>query len=207
MPRHGLKELPPNHPIKLPLETLRMGTQMIDAAILYIYGDPSTGVRVTDTDELTEIAGCGRQHLVNTKNGHGWEGFRLDMLGEEFRKRRGGELGFISRNRSQEEVARIDRERQRQLGEIPGLEKQAGKIMSTLKIIPATDKSYGTLVSALDRITAMLAERTGEADKRREEEELRKALIRVEEQRARHRPDKPTERGADHSRTIELPAA
>jgi len=205
MPRHGLQALPANHPIKLPLETLRMGTDMIDAAILYIYGDPATGIRVTNYDELTEIAKCSKPHLMNTKNDHGWEQYRLDMIGEKFQQRRGGEIGFLGKNRSPEEVERINKERQRQIDEIPDLKKQAAKIKATLNLLPANDKRYLPLINALDKITAMLDDRTGVTEKRAEEEELRKALIRVEESRAKNGADKPPERGADHSRTIELP--
>jgi hypothetical protein len=181
---------------------------MIDAAILYIYGDPATGIRVTDYDELTEIAGVTRQHLVNTKNHHKWENFRLDMIGEKFQKRNAGELGFLGKSRSPEELQRIKDERQRQLDEIPDLEKQASKIKATLSIIPATDKSYSSLVTTLDRITKMLADRTGLTDRMLEEDEIRKALIRIDESRAKTKTSKPQGHDAiDHSKVIDaLPA-
>jgi hypothetical protein len=207
MPRHGLQALDPDHPIKLPLETLRMGTKMIDAAILYIYGDPNTGIRVTDYDELTEIAGCTKPHLMNTKNDHQWEQYRLDMLGEKFQKRNAGELGFLGKNRTPDELKRIEEERERLLAEIPDLKKQAKKIQATLNLLPANDKRYLPLINALDKVTAMLADRTGVTDKKAEEEELRKALIRVSEAKAKSGTNKPTEHESeDHSRTIDLPS-
>lgn len=177
-------DIDPNHELEIPRPTKSRDTRLIDACILYIYGDPQNGKRVTKCDDLALITGAGSKTIQTTKIGDKWEEFRMSLVKQQLEKRQGGELAWFQRRRSPEEIKLIEDEKRRQREEIPKLEAQAELILMRMKEDPPGSKLYPGLVTALDRVTKMLDDRTGKGQEEKEVAELQRALVKFAAEKA-----------------------
>ena len=196
--RHQIK---PDHPIQIPRATKSRDSRIIDACILYIYGDSKDGERVTKYKDLAIITGAGAKTIQDAKIADKWEDFRLDLIAEQLKQRDGTELSF-ARKRSSREVKMIADEKERQILEIPKLEEQAQAIVEAMKEFPPGSKLYPGLVTSLDRVTKMLDERSGKASEEKEIEDMQKALIKLAAAGAKKAPEK-TQKGENVTLVIE----
>lgn len=176
----------PDHPIQIPRATQSRDSRLIDACILYLYGDPHNGKRITKNVELAKISGAGEKTIQTCKISDKWEEFRLDQIAKQIEAREGTDLAFFQRSRTPEQVRMIADEQERQRLEIPHLEAQAELILNQMKESPPGSKMYPGLVTALQKITDMLEHRSGKAIQDDEVSDMQKALIKIAARRSKN---------------------
>ena len=178
---------------------------MIDAAILFIHGDVKTGERVTKAKNLAQICGIDDRLVCQVIQSDRWEEYRLDLYALERKKMVNGELGMFTKKRSVEDLQRIADERKRQIDEIPVLQDEAERIQKRLTKSDPCDKHYPGLLTSLQKVTAMLDDRTGKRDIEEEEKELRGGLMKLAIERAkRHDVPKKPEGEEDPTMVIDI---
>lgn len=149
--------------------------------MLYIYGDPTTGERVTDIVELSKrVAGSRPQELRNIRRVDRWDEFRLEMIAREIQEQKAsGDMPLVGRKRTALEMDAILEENARQQAEIPKLKEEAQKLMEAIAETEPSDRSYSAMVVSLGRVTEMLNIRTGKAEYEQEIAEGRRALLKM----------------------------
>ncbi|MCK4518192.1 hypothetical protein KAT92_05410, partial [Candidatus Babeliales bacterium] len=160
------------------------------------------GKRVSSNKDLAVITGAGERTIQEAKVEDRWEDFRLDLIADTLKRREGGELAYFQRKRSTEELRLISDEKKRQRDEIPKLEAQAESILNAMKENPPGCKLYPGLVTALDRITKMLDERSGKATEEQEVADMQKALIKLAASSAK-KPQRSSMGGENPSLTVD----
>jgi hypothetical protein len=171
-------QIRPDHPIQIPRATQSRDSRVIDACILFVFGGPD-GDRVTKNKELARITGASEKNIQEAKRDDKWEDHRLDLIAKQMEQREGGDLAFFQRQRTPEQQKMIADERERQRLEIPKLEEQAAAVLEGMKENPPGSKLYPGLVTALDRLTKMIEDRTGKATEDMEVADMQKALIKI----------------------------
>ena len=163
------------------------------------------GKRISKNKDLAVITGAGEKTIQEAKINDKWEDFRLNLIADTLAEREGGDLAYFQRTRSPEDLKLIADEKKRQRDEIPKLEAQAESILDAMKENPPGCKLYPGLVTALDRITKMLDDRSGKAVEEMEVADMQKALIKLAAASAKKPPSK-SPRGVDSNLVIdELP--
>lgn len=203
MPRKR-NDISPDHRLPIPRGTKSRDSKTIDACVLYLYGDPETGRRITEATDLAVITGGRLNTIQSSRTEDKWEDFRLNLIADRM-EQKGNTLSYFQRKRTDAELKRIENEKVRQINEIPKLEMQAEAILDSMRENPPGSKLYPGLVTALDRITKMLDERTGKAEQEQEVLDMHKALIKVAASKATNE-NKQKQLGRDHALVIdELP--
>lgn len=173
------------HGMPLPVGTLKRGSRLIDAAVLFIYGDTDTGIRVTELADLSRAVGIGPQSIKNAMVEDEWEVFRLGLVAGRLKERRGdGRLAVVGGQLDADELEAVRRERERLVGEIPCLEGQAVRIVTLLADARPGDKEHSALLSSLEKVERMLARRTGKDLWDSERMEVGKGLVKIAVERA-----------------------
>jgi len=167
--------------LPLPHATRVRSPRSVEAAILYIYGDPTTGERVTDIVELSKrVPGSKAKELRAIRREDRWDEFRLEMIAREIQeKKASGDMPLVGRKRTPLEMEAILGENARQQAEIPKLKDEAEKLMERIAETEPSDRSYSAMVVSLGRVTEMLNIRTGKAEYEQEIAEGRRALLKM----------------------------
>lgn len=174
-----------DHPVKLPSGVLNRSSRIIDAAVLFIYGDPDTGERVYGIKDLAKRVGCDVMTVSHSMREDKWEEFRLDLVAERMMERTGeGRLALVGGQMEVGELRMVMRERARLEGEIPELERQTRLAMARLGELEPGEKGYSALLGVLEKLEGMLARRTGKEAYDGERVEVGKGLVRLAVKRA-----------------------
>ena len=205
MPKNRKTIVRDGHPVNLPAKTLERSTRLIDAAILFIYGTPETGERITTIKELGQICGIDQRTVATVMNDDRWEEHRLDLYALKRQEHEHGELGMFSKKRTASEIKRIEDERQRQLDEIPQLKLEADLILKRITLSDPLDKTYPALLNSLKKIEDMLEKRSGKLDMDTEEAELRGGVMKLAIEKAKRGESlNPPKGGEDKNMTIDI---
>lgn len=153
----------------------------VEAAMLYVYGDPTTGERVTDVREIARLVpGAVAQELRNIRREDRWDEFRLEMIANQIQEQRAnGDMQLVGRKRTPLEMDAILAENARQQAEIPALKEEAARLMKSIAETDPSDRTYSSMVVSLGRVTEMLNTRTGKEEYEQEIAEGRRALLRM----------------------------
>jgi len=205
MPKNRKTIVRDGHPVGLPEKTLTRSSRIIDAAILFIYGDVNTGERITMAKDLAQISGVEQRTISTVMQEDRWEEFRLDLYALKRQDMEHGELGMFTKRRSASEIKRIEDEKQRQIDEIPQLQEEAETIMKRIEVSDPTDKHYPALLNSLKKVEEMLEKRTGKLDKDTEDAELRGGVMKLAIEKAKRGENFGPKKGnEDKSMTIDI---
>ena len=190
--REDYKPIPirEGHPLRIPERTMTRSRQYRTAALLYIYGDLETGEMDMSIKEISESTGCSEQRVSVIAKDDRWEEFRLDRIAELIED---DGIAPLQLMRTSEELKRITEEHERQVLEIPVLVKEAGRVLDEMKITTVSEKKYASMVGTLDKLTKMLETRSGKENFDKQQDEIRKAQIRIEERKADKPPGQPND--------------
>ncbi len=188
-------------PIPVPRGTKKRDSRAVDAYLLWAHGDPDDPEegRVTCFKELARKVGMHDDSLRHARDDDGWEDFRLAELAKIHEQT---SLTIMGRNLNPEELLRLTKEKERQIKEIPSLQKEAIRCRLSLKEYNPGSPEHAACLRALESVTRMLEARTGFEQAKKEEGDVFKAMIGETVKRGMLPGGKPN--SIDEGKVVEL---
>lgn len=188
-------------PIPVPHGTKKRDSRIVDAYILWAHGDPQEPGegRITCFKELARRVDMHNDSLRRARDHDGWEDFRLAQLAKTHEQT---SLTIMGRSRNPVELLRLTKEKERQIKEIPSLQKEAIRCRLSLKEYNPGTPEHAACLRALESVTRMLEARTGFEQARKEEGEVFKAMVAETVKKGTLPGTKPD--SVDQSKVVEL---